>query len=77
MIQVGATYTDLNLSISTYGSPMDPIQLDTSTAATDTIQYVATGQNGLTSTSTRTVIVEAPSIVPAADASTTEATSTP
>ena len=39
---------------------MSPVQIDTSTAATDTIDYVATDQNGLTSTSTRTVIVEAP-----------------
>jgi hypothetical protein len=84
-IQVGATYTDLgatitgpqadlNLGITTYvnGAPMNPVQLDTSTTATDTIAYVATDQNGLTSTSTRTVIIEAaPSIVPAQDASTT------
>jgi hypothetical protein len=45
----------------------------------DTIAYVATDQNGLTSTSTRSVIIEAPdapSIVPTADASTTGATST-
>jgi hypothetical protein len=53
IIQVGATYTDLgaqitgpradlNLGITTYvnGSPMNPVQLDTSTVATDTIQYV-------------------------------------
>jgi len=38
---------------------MNPVQLDTSQAATDTIDYVATDQSGLTSTSTRTVIVEA------------------
>jgi hypothetical protein len=38
-------------------------------AATDTIAYVVTDQNGLTSTSTRTVIIQAaPSIVPADDA---------
>jgi hypothetical protein len=53
---LGATITgpqaDLNLGIGTYvnGSPMNPIQLDTSTVATDTIVYVATNQNGLTST---------------------------
>jgi len=48
-------------------------------AATDTIDYVAADHNALTSTSTRTVIVEpaaTPSIVPADDASTTAATST-
>ena len=51
--------------------------IDTSTAATDTIDYIATDQNGLAATSTRTVIVEpaaAPSIVPSADASTTATT---
>jgi hypothetical protein len=38
---------------------MNPIQIDTSTVATDAIDYVATDQNGLTSTTTRTVIIEA------------------
>jgi Domain of unknown function (DUF5011) len=92
IIQVGATYTDLgaqitapqpdlNLGITTYvnRAPMNPVQLDTSTAATDTIDYVATDQTGLTSTSTPQVIIEAasaPSIVPTDDASST-ATSTP
>jgi hypothetical protein len=61
---------------------MSPVQIDTSAAATDTVQYVATDQNGLTATSTRTVIIEpaaTPSIVPTDAASTTtptEATST-
>jgi hypothetical protein len=32
---------------------MNPVQLDTSTAATDTIAYIATDSTGLTSTSTR------------------------
>jgi hypothetical protein len=52
---------DLNLGITTYvnGAPMNPVQLDTSTAATDTIAYVATDSAGLTSTSTRTVIIQA------------------
>jgi hypothetical protein len=90
IIQIGATYNDLgaqitgptadlNLGIVTYvnGAPMNPVQLDTTQAATDTIQYVVTDQSGLTSTSTRTVIIEAaPSVVPSADAS-TSATSTP
>jgi hypothetical protein len=108
IVQVGATYTDLgatitgphqdlNLGITTYvnGTPMNPVQLDTTTAATDTIAYVATDQAGLTATTTRTVVVvapdsaesptgststvlieAAPSIVPSAAASTTEATST-
>jgi hypothetical protein len=38
--------------------------------AMDTIDYVVTDSTGLTSTTTRTVLIEAPSIVP------TEATST-
>jgi hypothetical protein len=72
IIQVGATYTDLgatitgpqqdlNLGIQTLvnGTAMNPVQLDTTQAATDTIDYVATDQSGLTSTSTRTVIIEA------------------
>jgi hypothetical protein len=40
------------------------------------LAYVATDSAGLTSTTTRTVIIEAPSIVPSDDASTTPATST-
>jgi len=73
VIQVGATYTDLgatitgpqadlNLGIQTFvnGQPMNPVQLDTTQAATDTIAYVVADQNGLTSTSTRTVIIQAP-----------------
>jgi hypothetical protein len=61
--------TDLNLGIKTYvnGAPMNPVQIDTSTAATDTIAYVVTDSGGITSTTTRTVIIEAadaPSIVP-------------
>jgi len=88
IIQVGATYTDLgatiegpqadlNLGITTYvnGVPMNPVQIDTSTAATDTIDYLATDQNGLTSTTTRTVIIE-PAAADDIAASSTEATST-
>jgi hypothetical protein len=72
-VQVGATYDDLgatitgpqgdlNLGITTYlnGQPESPIDLDTSEPATDTIDYVATDGEGNTSTSTRTVIIEAP-----------------
>jgi hypothetical protein len=45
----------------------------------DSIDYIVTDQNGLTSTSTRTIVIEAPSIVPAnnASASSTDATTTP
>jgi hypothetical protein len=54
---------------------MNPVQIDTSATATDTIDYVVTDQSGLTSTSTRTVLVEAsPSIVPADNASSTATT---
>jgi hypothetical protein len=56
------------------------IILDTSEVATDTINYVATDQTGLTATSTRTVLIEAaavPSIVPTEDASSTATTTTP
>ena len=71
-IHVGDTYADLgatiigpqadkNLGIKTYlnGALVSDIVLDTSTTTTDTIDYVVTDQNGLTSTSTRTVYVEA------------------
>jgi hypothetical protein len=48
------------------------ILIDTSQAATDTIDYVATDTWGNTSTSTRTVIIEAnPSIIPTNEATTT------
>jgi LysM repeat protein len=73
IVQVRATYNDLgatitgpqqdlNLGISMFvnGVAMSPVEIDTSAVATDTIDYVATDQNGLTSTSTRTVIIEAP-----------------
>jgi hypothetical protein len=91
IVQVGGAYNDLgatisgpqpdlNLGIMTYvnGLEMSPVQIDTSTVATDTIDYVATDQNGLTSTSTRTILIEAsPSIVPSDDALTSAATTTP
>jgi hypothetical protein len=68
-----------NLGIKTYvnGTLTSNIVIDTSQVATDTIQYVATDQNGLTATSTRTVIIEpaeAPSIIPTAVASSTATT---
>jgi Chaperone of endosialidase len=88
IIHVGATYNDLgaiitgptadlNLGITTYvnGTLMNPIKIDTTQAATDTIDYVATDQYGLTSTSTRTVVIQAPSIVPTNDASSTATSS--
>jgi hypothetical protein len=68
---LGATITcpqsDLNLATKTFlnGQLVSNIVLDTSEAATGTIDYVATDGAGLTSTSTRTVIIE-PATVPAA-----------
>jgi len=72
IIQVGATYNDLgaqitgptadlNLGIKTFlnGALVSNIVLDTTQAATDTIVYVVTDQNGLAATSTRTVIIQA------------------
>jgi hypothetical protein len=88
MIQVGDSYNDLgatiagpqadlNLSITTYvdGIEMSPVKIDTTQAATDTVDYVATDQSGLTSTSTRTVIIETASpVAPTDNASTTAGT---
>ncbi len=103
IIQVGATYNDLgatitgpqadlNLGIETYvnGTLVSDIVLDTSTTTTATIDYVVTDQNGLTSTSTRTVTIEpvasstpqslpitnSPPLVTATDTATSTATST-
>jgi hypothetical protein len=57
---------------------MSNIIIDTSQVATDTIDYVATDESGLTSTSTRTVLILASSVPPIVptDSSTTAATST-
>jgi hypothetical protein len=80
---LGATITDpqadLNLGITTYvnGTQMNPVQINTSTAATDTVAYVVTDSAGLSSTSTRTVIVQAAAaVVVSNDASSTSATTT-
>ncbi len=88
-IQVGATYNDLgatiigpsadtNLDITTYlnGIALSPITIDTSAAATDTIDYVVTDQNGLTSTSTRTVIIQSLNTIDASTSVADDATST-
>jgi hypothetical protein len=63
---LGATVTDNvdhNLGIKTYlnGTLVSDIVLDTSSEATDTIDYVAIDAAGNTATSTRTVLVD-PSI---------------
>jgi hypothetical protein len=68
------------LGIKAYlnGVLVSNIVLDTSQTASDTIDYVATDQTGLTATPTRAVIVEAsPSIVLTDAASTTATTTTP
>jgi hypothetical protein len=93
IVDVGASYSDLgatitdpqadlNLGIRTFvnGAPMNPVVIDTSSVATDTIDYVVTDSQGLMSTSTRTVIVEpaaVPPILPppASNVSSTTATS--
>jgi hypothetical protein len=77
VVQVGATYNDLgatvtgpqadlNLGLKTFlnGMLTSNIVIDTSAVATDTIDYVATDQKGLTSTSTRTIITEAATSTP-------------
>ena len=76
VIQVGDTYSDLgaivtdslghDLSYRAFvnGVLAGNILIDTSQIATDTIDYVATDTWGNTSTSTRTVIVEATSSSP-------------
>jgi Bacterial surface protein, Ig-like domain len=91
VIHVGGTYSDLgatimgpqadkNLDIPTFlnGTFTSNIAIDTTEAATDTIDYVATDQSGLTATSTRTVIVQpaATSPSPQPGQGTTTATST-
>jgi surface protein with Ig-like domain len=63
---LGATITgpqaDLNLGIHIYvdGTPTDAVQLDTGKSGTHSIDYVVAGHSGLTSTTTRTVIVSSP-----------------
>ena len=42
-------------------------------SAADTIDYVATDQSGLAATSTRTVLIESPTIAPTDDASSSSA----
>jgi Domain of unknown function (DUF5011) len=90
-VNVGDTYADLgaiitgpqadlNLDIKTFlnGALTNNIAIDTSAAATDTIDYVVTDQNGLSATSTRTVIVTAPAVSNnATSTSSSDATSSP
>jgi len=89
-VQVGETYNDLgatitgpqadlNLGIRTFvgTTPMEQAAIDTSTSTTYHIVYVVTDSQGLTSTSTRTVIVEpaASHTTPPPPASSADATS--
>jgi hypothetical protein len=75
-----APQADLNLGIKMFlnGMLTSNIVVDTSAVATDTIDYVVTDSNGITATSTRTVIVEAPTspAPPSSNATTSVATST-
>ena len=81
---LGATVSDTgpgqagntNLGYQTFlnGALVSSIAIDTSQAATDTIDYVATDQSGLTATSTRTVIIQA--ALSDAEATATDAIST-
>ena len=82
---LGATITapqaDLNLGYKTFlnGTLVSNIVIDTSSVATDTIDYVATDTYGNTASSTRTVIIAAsstPPTSPPTDATTSAATST-
>jgi hypothetical protein len=50
--------TNLGLKSFLNGTLVSNIVIDTSQVATDTIDYVATDQFGLTATSTRTIIIE-------------------
>jgi hypothetical protein len=88
VIHIGDTYADLgatitgpqaDLNLGIRSTLVSNIVIDTSVVATDTIDYVASNNADLTSTSTRTVTIQTadvPSIVPADYASTTAATST-
>ena len=75
-----APQADLNLGIKMFlnGMLTSNIVVDTSAVATDTIDYVVTDTNGITATSTLTVIVEAPTspAPPISNATTSAATST-
>ncbi len=84
IVQVGATYNDLGATITgpqqdlnlVNATAVPPVQIDTSAVATDTIDYVVTDQNGLSSTNTRTVIIEpaAPTRPPTGAATLSDAT---
>jgi surface protein with Ig-like domain len=60
--QITGPQADLNLGIHTFVDRVgiDPVAIDTSAPSSHTIEYVVSDSAGLTSTSTRTVIVSAP-----------------
>lgn len=68
---------DADLGYQTFlnGTLVSNIVIDACEVATDTIDYVATDNDGLTATSTRTVIIE-PAASSAVAATTTDTTST-
>jgi hypothetical protein len=70
---ITAPQADLNLGIKTFlnGKFVSNIVIDTSSVATDTIDYVATDTAGVTSTSTRMVIIEPAALPPAMSPSAT------
>jgi hypothetical protein len=89
IINVGDTYSDLgakitgptadlNLGIHTFvgATPIEFAVIDTSAPATYHLYYVATDQNGLTATSSRTVIVQAATTDSASTTATTDTAST-
>ena len=53
---------DLDYKTYLNGTLVSNIVIDTSEPATDTINYVASDQNGLTGTGTRPVIIEAAAV---------------
>jgi hypothetical protein len=68
----------LGLKYFLNGTLVSNIVIDTSAVATDTIDYVAADNAGNTSTSTRTVIIEAQAlpVLPISNATTSAATTT-
>jgi hypothetical protein len=69
----GPSGADKNIGLKYFlnGALVSDIVIDTTQVATDTIDYVAADANGLTSTSTRIVIIQALASPPPAVASST------
>jgi hypothetical protein len=87
-IHVGDTYNDLGatakdsvghdlgLKYFLNGALVSNIVIDTSSVATDTIEYVATDSAGNSATSTRVLIIEAAAIIAAPSATATTSSTT-